>query len=62
MCVENVNGQTCSSCIPDYWGFGSAGGCMPCECNITGELHMYMGAPLILCYCALAILPEIDSY
>ena len=37
-CIENVAAPDCSSCIPDYWGFGTPEGCTRCECDLIGEI------------------------
>lgn len=37
MCVDNVGGQTCSSCAADFWGFDGEEGCTSCDCDPIGE-------------------------
>ncbi len=39
MCIDNVAGQDCSSCIPDYWGFNTPEGCARCSCDPTGKYN-----------------------
>ncbi|KAF6776272.1 hypothetical protein AHF37_04440 [Paragonimus kellicotti] len=34
-CKPGVGGHRCDRCLDDYYGF-SAGGCLPCNCSITG--------------------------
>uniref|UniRef100_A0A8C6XWT5 Laminin subunit alpha 3 n=2 Tax=Elapinae TaxID=42168 RepID=A0A8C6XWT5_NAJNA len=55
LCLQNVEGPTCSICKPLYWNLASANpyGCIDCQCDVAGVLSGIRECQQLAgeCYC-----------